>query len=88
MAEINPTLPDFQRTEQSHHFALSQVSLLLQPLRHPLQFNRDLFCGGPPHSFLRLSNPTGLRVALSQPSTRHLQGRLLGAALALHQKGI
>lgn len=45
MAEINLALPDLQRTEQSHHFALSWVSLPLQPLRHPLQFNRDLSCG-------------------------------------------
>lgn len=97
MAEINLALPDLQRTEQSHHFALSWVSLLLQPLRHPLQFNRDLSCGVAESStvglvhhshFLRLPNPTGLSLGLRQPSTRRLQGRLLGAALALHQKGI
>lgn len=58
MAEINPTLPDLQRKEQIHDFALSWVSLLSQPRGHPSQVNhflehREELCGAsaPPHSF-------------------------------------
>lgn len=41
MAEINPALPDLQKTELRYRFALSWVSLLSQPCQHPC----DISCG-------------------------------------------